>query len=362
MKTIFFGTPETAVPFLKLLASKTEVLSVVSQPDKPAGRGLETAPTPVKAAARELGLKVLQPVKPSEIAAELKALGADFGVVVAYGRILKTDVLTSTRLGLLNAHFSLLPKYRGAAPVQWSLVKGETKTGVSLFWLDEGMDTGPIQAVLETDILPDEDAPALLSRLTGLGVELLGSVLADLDAGKVVRRPQEGVPSAAPLIKREDAALDLGRPAEELHNLVRGFRSWPRATLELASGKVLVLKTALAEPSDPPSTGTPGRVLSVGRNRGILVECGSRSRLWFLEVQPEGKKPLNASEFANGLRLAAGGLLPLSGKKICPRQAPKSARSKSPPSRRLSLRSPILRSTGVSRASSTPAARRPSPI
>lgn len=316
MKTIFFGTPETAVPFLRLLASKTEVVAVVSQPDRPAGRGLETAPTPVKTAALELGLKMFQPVKPSEIAAELKALGADFGVVVAYGRIMKADVLSSTRLGLLNAHFSLLPKYRGAAPVQWSLVRGEKKTGVSLFWLDEGMDTGPVQAMLETDIHPDEDAPALLARLTVLGVESLNSVLTDLSAGKVVRRAQEGEPSLAPLIKREDARLDLNRPAEELHNLVRGFRSWPRAWLELASGKLLVLRTEIPKESCPPAQGTPGRVLSVGRNRGILVECMSRSRLWFLEVQPEGKKPLNAAEFANGLRLAAGGLLPLPGKTI----------------------------------------------
>ncbi|MDP3542907.1 MAG: methionyl-tRNA formyltransferase [Elusimicrobiota bacterium] len=312
MKTIFFGTPETAVPFLRRLAAKTEVVAVVSQPDRPAGRGLETAPTPVKSAALELGLRVLQPAKPSEVAAELKALGADFGVVVAYGRILKTDVLSATRLGLLNAHFSLLPKYRGAAPVQWSLVRGETRTGVSLFWLDEGMDTGPIQAVVETNILPDEDAPQLLGRLTGLGVELLDSVLTDLAVKNVVRRSQEGIPSSAPLIEREDARLSVDRPAEELHNLVRGFRSWPRAWLELSNGKVLVLSTRLAEPTDPPASGTPGRVLSIGRNKGILVECSSRSRLWFLEVQPEGKKPLNAAEFANGLRLAVGGVLPLS--------------------------------------------------
>jgi methionyl-tRNA formyltransferase len=309
MKTVFFGTPETAVPFLRLLASKTKVVAVVSQPDRPSGRGLAVFPTPVKAAALELGLKVLQPAKPSDIAAELKALGA-------YGRILKTDVLSSTRLGLLNAHFSLLPKYRGAAPVQWSLVNGEVKTGVTLFWLDEGMDTGPIQAMLETEIRSEEDAPALLSRLTALGGTLLESTLNDLAAGKVVRRPQEGLPSSAPLIKREDARLDLSRPAEELHNLARGFRSWPRAWLELSIGKVLVLKTGLPQTSDPPAAGSPGRLLSVGRNKGILVECGSRSRLWFLEVQPEGKKPLNAAEFANGLRLAEGAFLPLPGPSI----------------------------------------------
>ena len=316
MKTLFFGTPETAVPFLRLLASKTEVVAVVSQPDRPSGRGLEVLPTPVKAAALALGLKVLQPAKPSEIAAMLTSLGADFGVVVAYGRILKPDALASTRLGLLNAHFSLLPKYRGAAPVQWSLVRGEKQTGVSLFWLDEGMDTGPVQAMLETQIQDDEDAPALLARLTELGVGVLETVLSDLEAGKIVRRAQEGAPTIAPLIKREDALMNLALPAADLHNLVRGFRSWPRAWLELASGKVLVLKTALPDASDPPAVDGPGRVLSIGRNRGILVECGSRSRLWFLEVQPEGKKPLNAAEFANGLRLAAGGFLPLSGKSI----------------------------------------------
>lgn len=311
LKTIFFGTPETAVPFLRLLARKTEVLAVVSQPDKPSGRGLSVQPTPVKAAALELGLKVLQPAKPSEIAAELKALGADFGVVVAYGRILKTDVLTSTRLGLLNAHFSLLPKYRGAAPVQWALVKGETKTGVSLFWLDEGMDTGPVQDMTETAVGPDEDAPALLQRLTDFGVARLEAVIGDLSVGKVVRLPQQGEASLAPLIKREDAAVDLSKDAAVLHNLVRGFRGWPRATLKLKTGPILVLKTALPGPSDPQSKAPPGAILAVDRAGGVLVQCGSCSSLWFLVVQPEGKKPLNTAEFVNGLRLAAGGFLPL---------------------------------------------------
>lgn len=311
LKTLFFGTPETAVPFLRLLSKRTRVLAVVSQPDRPAGRGLETAPTPVKAAALELGLDILQPAKPSEIAAELTALGADLAVVVAYGRILKADALAATRLGFMNAHFSLLPRYRGAAPVQWALVRGETKTGVSLFWLDEGMDTGPVQAMRATDVDPDEDAGALLARLTALGVELLDAELTALESGKVVRAPQEGTPSLAPLIKREDARVDLTRPAREIHDLTRGFRLWPRAYLEKAGRpKVLLLKTALASPSDPPGQGRPGRILRVDRDRGILVECGSSSRLWFLAVQPEGKKTLNAADFANGLRLAAGGFLP----------------------------------------------------
>ncbi|OGS01692.1 MAG: methionyl-tRNA formyltransferase [Elusimicrobia bacterium RBG_16_66_12] len=310
MKTIFFGTPETAVPFLGKLAERTEVLAVVSQPDKPAGRGLATLPTPVKAAALELGLKVLQPSKPSEIAAELKSLAAALAVVVAYGRLLRRDVLDAPRLGTMNVHFSLLPKYRGAAPVQWSLVRGEKRTGVTLFWLDEGMDTGPIQSVLETEVGPDEDAGGLLARLTESGVGLLDKTLIDIEAGKVVRVPQQGGETLAPLIKREDARLDLSRPAQEIHDMVRGLRLWPRAALESRDGRLLVLKTALPGPQDPAGSGRAGTILSVERGRGILVQCGSCSRLWFLEVQPEGKRRSNAADFANGLRLAVGGLLP----------------------------------------------------
>ena len=299
------------MPFLRKLAEKTQVLAVVSQPDKPAGRGLETAPTPVKTAALSLGLRVLQPAKPSEIAGELKALGADLAVVVAYGRILKTDVLESARLGFMNAHFSLLPKYRGAAPVQWALVRGEKTTGVTLFWLDPGMDTGPVQAMRETPVDPDEDAGALLARLTALGVEMLDAELAGLAAGRVERRAQAGEPTLAPMIKREDARVDLTRPASEIHDQVRGFRLWPRAYLEKAGEpRLIVLRTALPAPTDPAGRGRPGRVLAVARDRGILVECGSCSRLWFLDVQPEGKKALGAADFANGRRLAEGGFLP----------------------------------------------------
>lgn len=312
MRTIFLGTPATAVPFLELLARKTEVVAVVSQPDQPSGRKLEVKATPVKAKALELGLKVLQPEKPSLAFGELSSLKPDLAVVVAYGRILKKDILELPRLGCLNAHFSLLPKYRGAAPVQWALVHGEAKTGVSLFWLDEGMDTGPVQAMEETEILPEEDAPALLERLTGLGVALLEKTLPELEAGRVVRRPQQGIPTMAPLIKREDAKLSWDQTAEQLHGKVRGFRGWPRAYLELeGSGRVLALKTALPGPSDPPGKGSPGTVLSIERPRGILVECSSRSRLWFLSVQPEGKNPVGAADFLNGLRLRPGDSLSL---------------------------------------------------
>ncbi len=314
MKALFYGTPEVAVPFLDLTAQKCSVAAVVCQPDKPAGRGLSLSAPPVKLRAVELGLPVLQPQKPSEIASELAALQADVAVCVAYGRLLKKDVLAAPKHGTLNVHFSLLPKYRGAAPVQWSLVRGERKTGVTVFWLDEGMDTGPIFTRRETDVDPNEDAGALMARLQKLGLEALAEALGELAAGRKRAEPQQGEPSLAPLIRREDAEITtFDRPAEELHNLVRGFRLWPRASLD-AGSRVLVLKTRLAGPHDPPGKGQPGLVLSVDRDGGILIECQSRSRLWFLAVQPEGKKPVSAGDFLNGLRKRAGDLLSIRAK------------------------------------------------
>ena len=308
MKALFFGTPQVAAPFLDLLARMADVVGVVSQPDKPASRGLSIEPTPVKKKALELGLKVFQPAKPSEIAGELKALEADFGLVVAYGRILKKDVLASTKLGLLNAHFSLLPKYRGAAPVQWALARGERETGVTLFWLDEGMDTGAV--FLESApvaIGPDEDAAALMARLVDVGLAGLDLGLRHLEAGKLRREPQRGEPSLAPLIKKEDARLSLAREARELHDAVRAFRTWPKAYLELENQRLLVLKTKVGDGGSAPV----GQVVAVDPNGGVLVQCGTASRLWFLQVQPEGKKPVSAADFLNGLRMKQGDFLPI---------------------------------------------------
>lgn len=305
MKTVFFGTPATAVPFLELLARRTEVVAVVSQPDQPAGRTLQVHPTPVKAKALELGLTVFQPAKPSLITGELADLKPDLSVVVAYGRLLKADVLGVPKHGTLNAHFSLLPKYRGAAPVQWSLAAGETRTGVTLFWLDEGMDTGPIFLQAETPVSQTEDAPALLQRLTAMGVTLLEQALHDIEAGRIRRAPQEGAASLAPLIKKEDARLAFDMDAARFHNVVRGMRLWPRAYLELASGRVLVLQTAPAEAGK----GAPGTVLAVDAVKGALVQCGQDSRVYLMTLQPEGKKPVPAADFLHGLRLAPGAVL-----------------------------------------------------
>ncbi len=312
MRIVFFGTPASAVPFLDILAAeKGRVAAVVTQPDRPAGRGLSSKPSPVKARALELGLPVLDPEKPSLAAAEIKSLGADLAVVVAYGRILKQDVLGAFRLGCLNVHFSLLPRLRGAAPVQWALARGEAKTGVTLFWLDEGMDTGPIFSQTETPIGPEENAAELLERLTNLGVGLVREALADLERGAVRREPQQGEASLAPLLRKEDGRFSFDEPARAVHGKVRGFCLWPRAfvVLRLPKGemKLSVLSAELEENS--PKAGLPGTVARVGRDGSVLIQCRDAC-LWLRTVCPEGKKPLAAAEFLNGLRLKAGDALP----------------------------------------------------
>ncbi|MDE2236773.1 MAG: methionyl-tRNA formyltransferase, partial [Elusimicrobia bacterium] len=293
MRTLFYGTPALAVPFLELLAERGGLAAVVSQPDRPAGRSLRTVPTPVAERARQLGLTLLQPARPSELVAALKPLRPDLAVAVAYGRILKSELLAVPRLGTLNVHFSLLPAYRGAAPVQWSLAHGETRGGVTVFWLDEGMDTGPVCAKREIEIGPDDDSGLVFEKLRQPALDALSEALDSARRGQIVAVPQEGRPSYAPLIKREDAELSLERPAKRLHDLVRAFCLWPKANLRLRGGRLLVLKTRLEEGGEP-SRAAPGAILRVDRSGPVLVQCGFGSRLWFLSVQPEGKKAIGA--------------------------------------------------------------------
>jgi len=314
VKTLFYGTPAFAVPFLELLFRKTSVVGVLSQPDKPVGRSLRIRPTPVKARALELGLPVLQPDRPATAIDEFRPLKPDLAVAVAYGKLLPEALLRLPAIGSVNVHFSLLPKYRGAAPVQWCLARGETLTGVTVFWIEAELDAGPICLQRELAIAPNEDAAALLPRLAGLGLEVLGQVLEDAAAGRARREPQKGEPSFAPRLRREDARLNLELPAREVHDRVRGFRLWPTAFLEFkppAPRLVRVLQTRLPGPEEPAGAGSePGRIVRVERGGGILVQC-LRSSLWLLTVQSEGKKPVAAADFLNGLRLNVGDFLPL---------------------------------------------------
>ncbi|MEE8425198.1 MAG: methionyl-tRNA formyltransferase [Elusimicrobiota bacterium] len=260
MKLLFVGTPAVAVPFLELCAGseKHELLAALSQPDRPAGRGMRLRPTPVKAAAEKLGIKVFQPKKVSDIAEELRALKPDLAVVVAYGRMLKPKVLGIPRLGFLNVHYSLLPRYRGAAPVQRALMAGEALSGVTLFWIEEGMDSGPIQRKAALEIDPNEDAPGLFERLNQLGLRELDKTLEELSAGTVRREAQLGEPTLAPKIEPSEARIDFDIPARDFHNKVRGLRAGPRAFSELklpgrsAPSRLTLLKTKveLEEPGE----------------------------------------------------------------------------------------------------------------
>lgn len=301
LKTIFFGTPQLAVPYLELVRSMTDLQLAVTQADKPRGRGLEISPCPVKARALELGVPVLSPEKLKDDFAQIAATPFDLGIAVAYGKIFRPDFLALPKLGILNVHFSLLPKLRGAAPVQQALIQGYTKTGISVFWIRPGMDDGPLFLQKEIAIDPQDNAQTLFEKLIPLGLEGLKEVLTRLQNAEMVQTPQAGEPTTAPMLQKEDALLcpaDL--TAEQLHNRVRGLACGPKPKVPfLHNGKlewVQVLRTQLtAQPADA----QPGTLLSIERTHGILVKC-KEGAVWLVQVQPAGKKPMSAVDFAHG--------------------------------------------------------------
>jgi methionyl-tRNA formyltransferase len=311
MRLAFMGTPETAVPTLKrCLDDGHEVVAVWTQPDRAAGRGHSLRVPPVKEFALAHGLTVHQPAKiKTEEARELFASHeADACVVVAYGRILPSAFLRAPRRGCLNVHFSLLPKYRGAAPVNWAIVRGETETGVTTMQIDEGLDTGAIYLQRATPIGDAETAPQLLARLAVLGAELLSETLARLD--ELEPRPQrEAEATHAPILRREDGLLDWTARATELERRVRGFQPWPNAHT-LFRGQRLVIHQA-APRSVEADDAVNEEIAAVGEltkahGDELEVACGERTRLGLSEVQLEGKRRMSARDFINGMRVRAG--------------------------------------------------------
>jgi methionyl-tRNA formyltransferase len=304
-RALFFGTPDFAVPALRALHEVATISLVVTQPDRPKGRGMKLAPPPVKQLASELGLPVLQPtkVRTPDFAASLREHHADFALVIAYGRILPKAVLEAPRLGCLNVHASLLPKLRGAAPIQWSVVRGETETGVCLMQMDEGLDTGPVLSCERLSIAPDETAYELSLRLSALGAQLVREQLPRLLAGQLVATPQDHARATlAPLLSKDDGAVEWSRPARDLHNLVRGFSPWPGAFTWLHGTRLKLLSTQVCDEHTKHST--PGELLALSRD-GIDVACGEGS-LRLIELQLEGAKRLRAAEFSAGRRLEVG--------------------------------------------------------
>ncbi|HKN21459.1 MAG TPA: methionyl-tRNA formyltransferase [Terracidiphilus sp.] len=311
LKLVFCGTPQFALPtFDALLAAGHDVALVVSQPDRPVGRDRQIAPTPVKQAALAAGLAVTQPEKirnNSELRAQLEAIAPDVIVVVAYGRIIPPWMLALPRLGCINLHASLLPKYRGAAPIQWAIAMGDAYTGNTTMLLEEGLDTGPILLQRTHEIGPDQTAADLFPVLAGAGAPLVIETLAGLADGTIRSQPQnhEGA-TYAPLLNREDGRVDFAaRSATELYNRWRGFQPWPGAFTALHGKKLIVHRMVVVHESFAEQLGiaAPGSVRI--QNERLFACCAGNTWLEFLEVQLEGKKRLDAAQFLHGNPLAA---------------------------------------------------------
>ena len=327
MKCVFFGTPEFAVPSLERLLNDPafEVLAVVTQPDKRRGRGNQLTPSPVKAFALRHHIPVWQPQrvkKDTETLAQLQETQADVFVVVAYGQILSQEILDMPKLGCINVHGSILPQYRGAAPIQWCLYNGETETGITTMLMDAGMDTGAMLLKAHTPIQLLDNAQDLADTLATLGADLLRETLLQLEDNKIKPTPQDGTQATyAPLIKKQDYLLDWSRAAIALHNQVRGF--FPNCTATLKSQPLKIIATAPIGDADqtqlPPQfqklaqdasilstpSSSPGQVVSITKGIGPVIQTG-KGLLLLREVQLSGKRPQSGWDFTNGSRLAVG--------------------------------------------------------
>jgi methionyl-tRNA formyltransferase len=309
LKIIFMGTAELSCASLEKLAGDKNfsVLAVVTQPDKPKGRELKLTPSPVKVVAEKLNLPVLQPLKARDekFISELRALKPDLMVVVAYGQILPQALLDVPSHGCLNVHTSLLPKYRGAAPIQWAIADGELETGVTIMQMDAGLDTGPILSTRRTLILATDDSQILHDRLAQLGAELLAETIPNFVAGKITPQPQPATGSTyAAKIRKEDGKIDWQQPAQQVWNRLRAFTPWPGAfTFLQAEPKPQLLKIWKVEMVE--KSGGAGMILSADKT-GIVVGCG-QGALRILELQREGGKRLPAEQFLMGFPLPAGG-------------------------------------------------------
>jgi len=305
MRIVFMGTPESAVPALRrLLADGHEIVAVWTQPDKPAGRGKKLHAPPVKQFAVENNLTVHQPAKIKN--PEAKDLFAshktDVAVVVAYGKILPQEFLVAPDLGCLNVHFSLLPKYRGAAPVNWAIVNGETETGVTTMRIVKELDAGPILLQRATRISDDETAPQLLARLAQTGADLIGETLKQLTDLEAKPQATENV-SFAPILKREDGLIDWSMDAYAIERRVRGFQPWPNAYTMLRSQRLIICE---AKPEWIEQIQfAPGLVIEAVRDR-FTIACGDGTALRVSELQVEGSRRMQARDFLNGARVAVG--------------------------------------------------------
>ncbi len=307
MKIVFMGTPDYAVKTLEALVDAGhEVVAVFAQPDKPVGRKRILTAPPVKVCAENLGIPVFQPetLRDGVAAEKLEEIAPDAIVVVAYGKILPKSILSVAKYGCINGHASLLPKYRGASPIQWCIVCGETKTGVTTMYMDEGMDTGDILEQTEVAIGADETAEELFERLSVISAELMVSTLSKLEKGELKPQKQvEAEATYAPIIKKEMAFIDFKTmTANEVFNAVRGYYSWPCSYFMLDGKRIKVIKTAVGEKSGKP-VGTVAE-----SSDSFSIVCADSVTVKLLEIQPEGKTQMSAKQFLNGNKIPVGTL------------------------------------------------------
>jgi methionyl-tRNA formyltransferase len=311
MRVVFLGTPDFAVPSLKtLLASRYEVCAVFTQPDRPGGRGQNPQPPPIKTVAAAAGVAVYQPAKirADENRAVFESLRADFLVVVAYGQILPGWLLKSAAIAPVNVHASLLPRYRGAAPVVWAILRGETITGVTTMLMDESLDTGKMLLKSEMPISEDSTGGELAARLSLLGASLVIPTLDGLANGTLTPEEQDhALATWAPRIVKDQARLSWESDARELHNLIRAFNPWPRAFCNCGGQRLLILKSRPA-PAPAGNSHPAGHIIRLTET-GILVACGQSTALEILEVQPANRRIVAGKEFAHGARIGPGAIL-----------------------------------------------------
>jgi len=309
LNLVFCGTPQFAVPTLdKLVEAGHSIHLVLTQPDRPKGRGLELVSSPVKQTALHHNLPIYQPEKiktNEELQARLREITPDAIIVVGYGRIIPKWMLDLPRYGNINLHASLLPKYRGAAPIQWAIASGEEVTGVTVMRLDEGLDTGDMLSQEGLAITDDDTSESIAPRLAAIGADLMVETLRALAGGTVTPRPQnESEATLAPILTKEDGRIDFTRTAQEIYNRLRAFQPWPGAFTTF-HGKMLGITAAR-----PATAPTPGASLREGQliahGSQLFVSCGQNTSLEALEVQPEGKKRMPAADFVHGYRPGKG--------------------------------------------------------
>ena len=308
-RSVFFGTPAFAVAIAEATAEVTELVAVVTQPDKPKGRGRELAPPPVKIWAEARGLPVFQPerLRDGVLAERLRAFAPDVAVVAAYGRILPKELLDLPRRGCVNVHASLLPKYRGAAPIQWAIASGDAETGVTLMRMDEGLDTGDVISTMRLPIAPDDTCATLHEKLARLGGEIVRRDLVAYVEGRIEPVPQdEAQATLAPILSKEEGRIDFRMPARRIVDRMRAFTPWPGAFTYLGPNGTDLLKVLWAKPAErPPGTedAPPGEVIAT---RPVLVAAGEGTAVELVEVQPEGRRRMPATDCVAGRRIFLG--------------------------------------------------------